>query len=125
MSRRTATIAIVAAIAAVLVVALLLGARGAISKWAFMRSGQRLETALGHDLQQKYGNDLRYTLETFWKFYDRDLLTRNDLNDVADKMKTLRRRDAITDREIFDFIGYVSRLYTEAMRRSQNETFPE
>jgi hypothetical protein len=29
------------------------------------------------------------------------------------------------DMDIFDFIGYVSRLYTEAMQRRQREMFPE
>lgn len=125
MSRRTITIIVVAAVAAVLAAALLLGSREAIAERMFMRSGRQLEAALGPELQKKYGNDLRYTLKTFWKFYDRGLLGRNDLNDVMDKMKTLRGRDGIADMEIFDFIGYVSRLYTEAMNRSQNETFPE
>lgn len=125
MSRKAFTIATVAVIAAILAAALLFGSRDAISKRMFMRSGRQLEGALAPDLRQKYGGDLQYTLKTFWKFYDRGLLTRNDLNDVADKIKTLRGRETITDREIFDFLGYVSRLYTEAMKRSQNETFPE
>ncbi len=125
MSRRTYTIAAVVAVAAVLAAALLLGARDAIAERMFMRSGRQLEAALGPDLQKKYGNDLQYTLKTFWKFYDRGLVGRNDLNDVMDKMKTLRGRDSIAEMEIFDFIGYVSRLYTEAMNRSQSETFPE
>jgi len=99
--------------------------RDAIAERMFMRSGRQLEAALGPDLQKKYGNDLQYTLKTFWKFYDRGLVGRNDLNDVMDKMKTLRGRDSIAEMEIFDFIGYVSRLYTEAMNRSQSETFPE
>jgi hypothetical protein len=125
VSRRTYTIAAVVAVAAVLAAALLLGARDAIAERMFMRSGRQLEAALGPDLQKKYGNDLQYTLKTFWKFYDRGLVGRNDLNDVMDKMKTLRGRDSIAEMEIFDFIGYVSRLYTEAMNRSQSETFPE
>ena len=125
MSRRTYTIAAVVAVVAVLAAALLLGTRDAIAERMFMRSGRQLEAALGPDLQQKYGNDLQYTLKTFWKFYARGLVGRNDLNDVMDKMKTLRGRDPITEMDIFDFIGYVSRLYTEAMNRSQSETFPE
>lgn len=125
MSRKTITVAAFAAVAAVLAAALLVGARDEISRRMFMRSGRQLEAALGPDLQKKYGGDLQYTLKTFWKFYDRGLLGRNDLNDVMDKMKALRARPAIADIEIFDFIGYVSRLYTEAMKRSQSETFPE
>lgn len=113
------------AIAAVVVIAALYLSREAISKRVFLRSGHQIEQKLGPDLQKKYGKDLEYTLRTFWKFYERGLLSRNDLADVSDKMKALRRRPAITDREIFDFIGYVSRLYTDAMNRGQSDMLPD
>lgn len=118
-------VAVSLAIAAVVVITALYYSREAISKRVFLRSAARLEEKLGPDLRQKYGKDLEYTLRTFWKFYERGLLSRNDVADVSDKMKALRKRPAIEDREIFDFIGYVSRLYTEAMNRSQSDMFPD
>lgn len=118
-------IAVSLAIAAVVVITALYYSREAISKRVFLRSGKQLEEKLGPDLQKKYGKDLEYTLRTFWKFYERGLLSRNDLADVSDKMKALRKRPAIEDREIFDFIGYVSRLYTDAMNRGQSDMFPD
>jgi hypothetical protein len=125
MSTRASAMAVAAAIALIVVVAFLVLSRDAISKRMFMRSGRQLEEKLDPTLRKKYGGDLQYTLQTFWKFYERGLLSRNDVNDVSDKMKILRTRPTIEDREIFDFIGYVSRLYTEAMKRSQSEMFPE
>ncbi len=108
-----------------IVITALYYSREAISKRVFLRSAGQIEEKLGPDLQKKYGKDLDYTLRTFWKFYERGLLSRNDVADVADKMKALRKRPTIEDREVFDFIGYVSRLYTDAMNRGQSEMFPE
>ena len=118
-------VAVSLAIAAVVVITALYYSREAISKRVFLRAGAQLGEKLGPDLQKKYGKDLEYTLRTFWKFYERGLLSRNDLADVSDKMKALRKRPAIEDREIFDFIGYVSRLYTDAMNRNQSDLFPD
>jgi len=125
MNRRKLMIAIasVVAIAAVLIALVL--SRGWIAKQAYDRSGAGLAAKLSPELEKKYAADLRYTLATFWKFHDRGLVSRNDLNDVMEKMKLLRAKKEITEMEIFDFIGYVSRLYTEAIHRNQSERLPE
>lgn len=125
MSRRAKAM-IVAMVAVVVAVSLLFTVfQEAIAKRVYVRTGRELEERLSPKLREKYGTDLRYTLQTFWKFYERDLLSRNDLNDVMDKMKILLSRKEISDREIFDFIGYVSRIYTEAINRARSESYPE
>jgi len=125
MKQRKLTVAVILLIAAVLAITALITSRERISKHVFMRSSRNLAAKLNPDLQKKYGNDLRYTLEKFWQFYERGLIPREDLNDVTEKMKALRDKKTLTDMDIFDFIGYVSRLYTEAINRRQREMFPE
>jgi len=125
MKQKKVTVAAVILIAAVVVIAALIFSRAWISKQVFMRSSASLVEKLSPDLQKKYATDLRYTLETFWRCHDRGLVPREDLNDVMDKMGELRGKSSVTDREIFDFIGYVSRLYTEAINRHQRDAFPE
>jgi hypothetical protein len=125
MNRRTlaTTLAVLAAVAAVTVI--LVSSRGWIAHHAFDRAGKRFEARFNEAQEKKYGSDLHYTLDKFWEFYEKGLVPRNDLNDVMEKMQTLRAKKELTDMDIFDFIGYVSRLYTEAMRRRQSEMFPE
>src|SRR5512137_2541334 len=114
MKRAKLTITIAAILAVVAIVVALVFSREWIAKQVYDRSGSSLAAKLTPELEKKYASDLHYTLKTFWKFYDRGLVSRNDLNDAMEKMKSLRAKKEITDREIFDFIGYVSRLYTEA-----------
>ena len=125
MKQRKLTVAVILLIAAVLAITALISSKERISKHVFMRSSRNLAAKLNPDLQKKYGNDLRYTLEKFWQCYERGLIPREDLNDVTEKMKALRDKKTLTDMDIFDFIGYVSRLYTEAINRRQREMFPE
>jgi hypothetical protein len=125
MNRRGIGIAIAGLVALVAVVAILVLSRERIAHRSYARSGKSLVAKLSTAQEKKYGTDLRYTLDTFWKFYDKKLVSRNDLNDVMDKMRALRAKKEITDTDIFDYITYVSTLYTEAMRRRQSEMFPE
>jgi hypothetical protein len=125
MNRRTLTIVLAVIAVVIAVTAILVSSRGWIAHRAFVRSGRQLEARFNEAQQKKYATDLRYTLDKFWEFYDKGLIARNDLNDVMDRMKTLRAKKELVDMDIFDFIGYVSRLYTEAMRKRQSGMFPE
>ncbi len=125
MKHNRLAVAVIVIIAAVVAITVLINSREWISKYVFMQSGKNLATKLNSEQQRKYANDLRYTLEKFWQFYERGLISREDLNDVMEKMKTLREKKDLANMDIFDFIGYVSRLYTEAMNRHHRETFPE
>jgi len=125
MSRRKLTITIAALAAIVAITALLVSTRGWIAHRTFLRAGTRLESRLNSAQQKKYAADMHYTLDKFWEFYEKGLVSRNELNDVMEKMKRLRGKEELADMDIFDFIGYVSMLYTEAMRRRQSDIVPE
>ena len=125
MNRRKLTIVVASLAVCAAIIAAIVSSRHWIAHETFKRSSKSLEARLTEPQQKKYASDLRYTLDKFWQFYDKGLISRNDLNDVMEKMGTLRAKKTIEDMDLFDFIGYVSRLYTEAMRRRQSEMFPE
>jgi hypothetical protein len=121
--RLLVAIAALAVVAALVVV--LVSSRQWIAHASYRRAGAGLAARFNPTQEKKYGPDLRYTLDKFWEFYDKGLVSRNDLNDVVEKTRSLREKKDLTDMDIFDYIGYVSGLYTEAMRRRQSEMFPE
>jgi len=125
MSRRRLAVAISVLAAVVAIIAILVTSRGWIAHQTFRRAGTSLEARLNSAQQEKYATEMRYTLDKFWEFYEKGLVSRNDLNDVMDKMRSLREKDELADMDIFDFIGYVSLLYTEAMHRRQSDMLPE
>ncbi len=125
MSNHRRSIALVAGVLAISAAVLFAVFKDTISEKLFFRTGRELEQKLSPKLREKYSSDLQHTLRTFWKFYERGLLSKNDLNDVMDKMKRLIEKKEISDRDIFDFIGYVSRLYTDAINRARSESYPE
>ncbi|MGD1048405.1 MAG: hypothetical protein ABR899_06595 [Candidatus Krumholzibacteriaceae bacterium] len=125
MNRRKLTIIVASLAVCAAIVVAIVSSRQWIAHEAYKRSSKKLEARLTQTQQKKYASDLRYTLDKFWQFYDKGLVSRNDLNDVMEKMGALRDKKTIEDMDLFDFIGYVSRLYTEAMRRRQSEMFPE
>ena len=91
----------------------LLTARGWISSRAYYRAAGRLHSSMPAELQAKYGDELEYTIDKFWNCYDEGICSRNDMTDVMDRMKQLISGGEITDMAVFDFIGFVSRLYTD------------
>lgn len=125
MNRRKLTIIVASLAVCAAIVFAIVSSRQWIAHEAYTRSSKKLEARLTQAQQKKYASDLRYTLDKFWQFYDKGLISRNDLNDVMEKMGALRDKKTIEEMDLFDFIGYVSRLYTEAMRRRQSEMFPE
>jgi len=125
MNRKRLLIALAAVAVVAALVATLVSSRQWIAHKSYQRAGAGLAARLNPTQEKKYGTDLRYTLDKFWEFYEKDLVSRNDLNDVVEKTKSLRAKKDLTDMDIFDYIGYMSGLYTEAMRRRQSEMFPE
>jgi hypothetical protein len=108
-------ITIVVAVLVIIVLISLIVSRGRIAERLYRRSGERIAEQLSADLRAKYNADLTYTLDKFWEFYEKGIVNRNDLSDVMEKMKLLSGKESIRDRDIFDFIAYVSRIYTDAM----------
>ena len=125
--------ALIVGAAAVVVVAALVAGRGYISSRAYFRTAGRLASSMPADLKAKYGEELEYTVDKFWKCYEQEICSRNDMTDVMDYMKRLTSSGSVTDSDIFDFIGFVSRLYTdrlddrhrEDIRRMQEESQQE
>ena len=113
--QRKRMIALILTAAFVVIVFLLFLSKGWLAESFYRSAGRRVDEKLNERLSEKYSADLNYTLEKFWDFYERGIVNRNDLADVVEKMKRLAEREEIKDREIFDFITYVSRIYTDAL----------
>lgn len=121
--RRIAVIAAVAAVIVLIVVLLLM--RGTTSKHAYTRAGDTLAKQLTPELRERYEQELRYTLDKFWSCYESGIVSKNDLNDVMDKMRLIGNRDTIEDEDIFNFIGFVSRIYTDALHEYHRRALQE
>ncbi len=113
----------VVAVVVVAAVVLLVLSRGMLRESIYRKSGERLAERLSPELRAKYMNDYIYTLDKFWEFYEKGIVNHNDLTDVMAKMNYLREKETIRDRDIFDFISYVSRIYTDAMNRYHEEQY--
>lgn len=113
--KRSRMIALISLVAVVVIVVALYLTKGWLTESLYRSAGRRLDEKLNERLSEKYSADLNYTLDKFWDFYEKGIVNQNDLTDVVEKMRQLTEREEIKDREIFDFITYVSRLYTDAM----------
>lgn len=109
-------IVIIIVIAAFLAVSFVYMSRERISHYIYTSTGDKLAERLPPELKVKYEKELEYTLNKFWNCYKGDLISQNDLTDVMDRMKRLAKKKEIEDMDIFDFIGDVSRIYTDAMQ---------
>lgn len=118
-ARRTVLIIVVIAAAAIISLILL---RNMISGGLYSREGAELVEKLPPALRAKYGEELEYTLDKFWNCYKDDIVSQNDMTDVMERIRELKGRTEITDNEIFEFIGMVSGIYTEGMRKRHTET---
>jgi hypothetical protein len=125
VKNRKVAIAITAIVALIVIVSLLVTSRHWIAHQSYLAAGRGLAAKLTPPQKEQFSSDLTYTLATFWKFYEKGLVSRNDVNDVMEKMSMLRSKKQLADMDVFDFIGYVSRLYTEAMHKHQSDMFPE
>jgi len=111
--------------AAVVVIAALVAGKEYISSRAYFRAADRLSSTLPADLKAKYGKDLKYTVDKFWNCYNQESCSRNDMTDVMDYMKRLTASGDISDMEIFEFIGFVSRMYTDRLDAYHRKTILE
>lgn len=108
--------AVIIVIAAVIAISLVFISRGRISKHVYDNAGEKLAERLPPKLNVKYGKELEYTLNKFWSCYEDGIVSQNDLTDVMERMKRLQGKKEIKDMDVFDFIGDVSRIYTDAMQ---------
>jgi hypothetical protein len=113
---------LIAAAAAVVIITALIAGRGWIASRTYFRTADRLADNLPLDLKTKYGEELKYTVDKFWSCYSEGICSRNDMTDVMDRMRQLASSREVTDSEIFDFIGFVSRLYTDRLDDRHRES---
>ena len=121
MNRKNIT-AIAVIVIVCLAVALFVSSRGWIAKKLYDRTGRNIASRLTQKQREKYAEELAYTLEKFWSCYEKDIVTQNDLTDVMEQMKRLEQKKEFEDMEVFEFIGYVSRAYTDAIMKKQQES---
>lgn len=117
--------ALVAAVAALVVIVLIFTGRGWIASLSYHRAADRLSSRLPQELRAKYGGELEYTLDKFWECYDADICSRNDMTDVMDRMRRLSSGTEIDDGRIFDFIEFVSSIYTRRIEEHHREQLRE
>lgn len=95
--------------------------RGNISSRVYHNEGKALSEALSPKLADKYGEELKYTLDKFWSCYEDGIVSQNDMTDVVDRMRELRAGSEIKDLDVFYFIGYVSRIYVDGIKERHRE----
>jgi len=116
---------IITFIAAIAVVVALYLARGWVVERVYFKTAEKVADKFSTKAKSKYFDDFHYTTNKFWTFYQNGTVSRNDLNDVIWKMRKLEKKREVSDTEAFDFIGYVSRLYTDAMNEKLQKKINE
>jgi tRNA C32,U32 (ribose-2'-O)-methylase TrmJ len=107
---------VIAFAAVIVLITVLLLTRDRLSERVYRRTGDELAERLDPKLRERYGEELRYTLDKFWRCYEDGIVTRNDLNEVMDRMRLVLDREPIEDEDVFNLIGLASRIYTDALR---------
>jgi uncharacterized protein YxeA len=107
---------------ALLAITILFLLREVIPKQMYMIQVNKLAKKTPADDQINYREDLRYTMNKFWSSHRQKLTTQNDLNEVMDRLNALNRKEAVDKGEIFDFIDYVSNIYTTAIIKRNAES---
>ncbi len=118
-------IIIIAALAVIIAAGGLYFMRGQIKTSVYRNETGKLIDVLPAELAEKYGEELDYTMDKFWSCYEDGIVSQNDMTDVMDRLRTLRSQREIKDLDVFEFIGYVSRCYTDAMNKRHQENEAE
>ncbi|HER43487.1 MAG TPA: hypothetical protein ENO08_03410 [Candidatus Eisenbacteria bacterium] len=121
MKKNHMILAITVVVAAAILALVL--SRGMLRERIYRKSGERLAERFSPEIKAKYMHDYLYTIDKFWEFYEKGIVNQNDLTDVTAKMNYLREKETVRDGDIFDFISYVSRIYTDAMNRYHEEQY--
>ncbi len=106
-----------AAVVVVLVILALWLPRNWLAHRTWQTEADALKDRLSPKLEAKYGEELKYTLDKFWSCYSDKIISRNDMTDVMDRLRKLKGKSEIEDKDIFEFIGYVSRIYTDSIQK--------
>ena len=114
-------VAVILAAVAVVAVAAVFLLRGSIGSRVYEKEAKALAKALPTNLALKYGEELTYTLDKFWSCYEDGIVSQNDMTDVMDRLRELKSKSKITDLDVFQFIGFVSRLYTDGINERHQQ----
>lgn len=114
---------IVTAVIAISIIIILFLLKGIIPKHIYMVQVNKLAEKVPSDEQINYREDLHYTMDKLWSSHRQGTTTQNDLNEVMDRLNALNLKEDVSNDEIFDFIDYVSNIYTKAAIKRSNELF--
>ncbi|MBN1164075.1 MAG: hypothetical protein JXB45_05830 [Candidatus Krumholzibacteriota bacterium] len=87
----------------------------------YRQAGEKLSHKLTPEMASKYGEELKYSLDKFWSCYRQEIVGRNDMIDVMDRLERLLEKPELKDHEVFDFIGFVSKTYTRGIQERHRE----
>ncbi|MBU8923479.1 MAG: hypothetical protein KOO63_16815 [Bacteroidales bacterium] len=99
----------------------LIAFRSTIGESIYNKEVGVLSSGLPSELSTKYGQELSYTMDKFWSCYTDEIVSQNDMTDVMQRLRDLRSQSEIKDIDVFNFIGYVSRVYTDAMNKKHQK----
>ncbi len=118
------TLIIIVAIAIVGIGAMI-AFRSTIGGSVYNKEVASLSSVLPSEISTKYGEELTYTMDKFWNCYSEEIVSQNDMTDVMQRLRDLRSQAEIEDLDVFIFIGYVSRIYTDAMNKKHQKAIDE
>jgi hypothetical protein len=116
------TLIIIVAVA-IVGIGTMIALRSTIGGSVYNKEVESLSSVLPSELSAKYGQELTYTMDKFWSCYSDEIVSQNDMTDVMQRLRDLRSQAEIKDMDVFTFIGYVSRIYTDGMNRKHQEFF--
>ncbi len=105
----------------VIVIILLIMAKPWTERMIYFKNANEILQKTDNLTRDKYLKDYNYTVNKFWELYKKGYLTKNDLNEVVWHMRKLNRQKEISDREVFNLINFISRIYIDALDKKRNE----
>ena len=110
---------------AIVGIGIMIAFRSTIGGSVYNKEVASLSSVLPSEISTKYGNELTYTMDKFWSCYSDEIVSQNDMTDVMQRLRDLRSKPEIKDLDVFKFIGYVSRIYTDAMNEKHQKAIEE
>lgn len=119
MSRKITVIVV----AVIIFLVLIYSMRGTIAERRFKGKADRLTEKIPDEYKDKYRKEFNYAMDKFWDSYEEGIVSENDLMDVIDYMDDLNSREKVSRKEIFDFLDYVTGIYTSEIKKKQEEEY--
>lgn len=97
--------------------------RAEIAERRFKGKADELAGKIPEKYREAYEEEFYYNVNKFWSAYENGLVSKNDLIDVTDYMDDLNRKEELSRKEVLDFLDYVSRIYTEEIKKRYEEEY--